>query len=188
MAETRPDWIFDDLVGNNFKLYLELFLRQQEYNFYLDDRAAFRIFFHRKHEVPMLSQGSVFLPPNRYTKLSFSQRMFSYHRNCRKTLTKNMKKVFPENQVRYTQALCNKLCEQRFIEEKCHCIEPTLFVFYQFYGSQYKQKNNHTRICSIDEKCLQNRQHFSKPDCSRLIEFFSNAFSLFSLRRETNLH
>lgn len=159
----RPDWSVDDLVGeNNYKLYLELFLRQQEYNLFFDDRAAFRLFIHRKDEVPMLSQTSVFLAPNRYTKLSFSQRFLTFSQQCRADLTDEMKRIFSAKQVRYTQALCVKLCEQRFIEGKCRCIEPMLLVFFQFFSKHHGHARNGTPICSLDDRCLMNRTAFSK--------------------------
>lgn len=156
----RHDWSIDDNNGhNNYKLFLELFLHQAEYNEYLENRAAFRIFIHRKHEVPILSQNSLFLGPNKYTKLSFSQRIIRFSRHCRKDLTDDMKQIFRTHKIRYTQALCYKLCEQRFLEKQCLCIEPTLAVFYQFFNNT---PTENISLCSIDNKCLNSLTYFSK--------------------------
>ena len=169
-TQTRHDWSVDQIVGDyNYKLYLELFLHQQEYNQYFDERAGFRLFIHRTHELPMLSETSLFLGPDRYTKLSFSQRVLSFTQRCRTDLTENMQRIFSTKQVRYTQALCLKLCEQRFLEDRCDCVLPTLFVFYQFYSNRDDRTSNETRICSIDNECIQNRISFSK----KRIEIFS---------------
>ena len=86
-------------------------------------------------------------------------------RHCRNDLTNEMKKIFVKNRVRYTQALCYKLCEQRFIEQHCQCIEPTVAVFYQFFNNDnipYFQKPKNLSLCSIDDKCLILRTNFSK--------------------------
>lgn len=180
-GSTRHDWSVDNVLGDhNYKLYMELFLHQQEYNQYFDERAAFRFFIHRKHEVPMLSETSLFLGPDRYTKLSFSQRMLSFTQRCRTNLTENMKRIFSTQQVRYTQALCMKLCEQYFLEKRCGCILPTLFVFYQFYSNRYGQTFNETPVCSIDDECIQNLSSFSKTMKRRKTKtlFFSRSFLL----------
>jgi hypothetical protein len=158
------DWSIDDNNGDNgYKLFLELFLHQNEYNAYLDSRAAFRIFIHRKHEVPILSQNSVFLGPNKYTKLIFSQRIMAFSRQCRNELTDDMKQIFT-NKVRYTQALCYKICEQRIIEQQCKCIEPTLAVFYQFFSNKCESNKATTNIslCSINDRCLTTRNYSGK--------------------------
>ncbi|CAF0787553.1 unnamed protein product [Rotaria sp. Silwood1] len=162
--DLRHDWSIDDDIGhNNYKLYLELFLHQPQYNEYLDHRAAFRIFIHRKHEVPILSQNSLFLGPNKYTKLSFSQSITSFSGQCQNELTNYMKEIFRTHKIRYTQALCYKLCETRFLEEQCKCIEPTLAVFYQFFND--KNFTIHTTknisLCSIDDECLTRRIYFN---------------------------
>ena len=112
--------------------------------------------------MPILSENSLFLAPNKYTKLKFSQRIMSFSRKCRDELTDEMKKIFIKRQVRYTQALCYKLCEQRFIEEQCRCIEPTLAIFYQFFTINHNQTKNNISLCSIDDKCLISRVNFCK--------------------------
>jgi hypothetical protein len=158
--DIRYDWsIQDDHGEENYKLFLELFLHQGEYNAYLDHRAAFRIFIHRKQELPMLSETGLFIGPNKYTKLSFSPRVMSFSQQCRNDLTDEMKRVFPIQQVRYTQALCSKFCEHRFILQQCRCIEQTSAVFYQFFNNNFKPNNS---LCSIEDKCLMSRGYFSK--------------------------
>ncbi|CAF2368910.1 unnamed protein product [Rotaria sp. Silwood2] len=163
--DLRHDWSIDDDIGhNNYKLYLELFLHQPQFNVFLDHRAAFRIFIHRKHEVPILSQNSLFVGPNKYTKLSFSQSITSFSRQCRNELTDDMKQILRTHTIRYTQALCYKLCEKRFVEEQCHCIEPTIAVFYQFFNDKNcnnTQTTNNNSLCSIDDECLTRRIHFN---------------------------
>jgi hypothetical protein len=82
----------------------------------------------------------------------------SFSRQCRTELTDYMKQIFLTHKVRYTQALCYKLCEQRFIEEQCQCIEPSLAVFYQFFNDIQTTKN--ISFCSIDNKCLASLIYF----------------------------
>jgi hypothetical protein len=162
------DWSIDDDNGdNNYKLFLELYLHQPLYNQYLDPRAAFRIFIHRKYEVPILSQNSLFLGPNKYTKLSFSQRIMSFSRQCRNELTDEMKQIFVTRHVRYTQALCYKICEHRIVAKYCECIAPTLAVFYQYFTNTNdnngdSQTTTNPSLCSINDECLMSRKNFSK--------------------------
>jgi hypothetical protein len=153
--EIPNDWsINDDNGDNNYKLFLELYLHQPVYQQYLVQRAAFRIFIHRKHEVPILSQNSLFLAPNRYTKLSFSQRIMRFSRQCRNELTDEMKQMLNTPHVRYTQALCYKLCEERFIVKDCQCIEPTLAVLYQYFNNNgNNQSTANISFCSVDDTC-----------------------------------
>lgn len=159
------DWSADiDNGDNNYKLYLELFLHQQQYNEYIENRAAFRIFIHRKNELPVLRQNSLFLEPNKYTKLSFSQSIKIFSQNCRSDLTPNMKKIFPQH-IRYTQALCYKLCETEYFATQCQCIERRLAVFYQFFKDKNTNDTQTTGkygICPTDEPCLKERASFSK--------------------------
>ncbi|UJR16178.1 hypothetical protein I4U23_003088 [Adineta vaga] len=148
-------WSAEDFNGDNdYHLLLELFLHQPEYRSYSETRAAYRIFIHRKYEIPLLSQNSVLLRPNRYTKLSFSQRIMKFTQQCRTNLTEHMQEIFQDYPVRYTQALCYKLCEQRFIEQHCHCIEPTLAMFYKFFHLINTTSNfSNISLCSIDNAC-----------------------------------
>jgi len=160
--DVRYDWSIDnDNRDDNYKLFLELFLHQKDYNELLEHRAAFRIFIHRKNELPMLSQNSVFVGPNKYTKLIFSRRVMSFLQQCQNNLTDDMKQIFLTHQVRYTQALCYKLCKHRFIVKKCHCIELTLAVFYQFFNYN-NQATTNISLCSFDNKCLTTLDYFSK--------------------------
>ncbi|CAM4756955.1 unnamed protein product [Rotaria magnacalcarata] len=168
LNDVRHDWSVDDDNGqNNYKLFLELFLHQMQYNEYFENRASFRIFIHRKNELPVLSQNSLFLAPNKYTKLSFSQSIKSFSRQCRTELTDEMKNIFRTHTIRYTQALCYKLCEKRYLEQRCHCVERTLAVFYQFFNDK-NTNNAHTArkssICSMDEPCLKERIHFNSSE------------------------
>ena len=160
IEDIRFDWSIDKNHGvENYKLFLELFLRQRDYNPYLDQRAAFRIFIHRKQEVPMFSETSLFVGPNKYTKLSFVPRVMSFSRNCRNDLTSEMKWIFPIGKVRYTKALCSKFCEHRYILNRCKCIEQESAVFYQFFSNNFKPSEY---LCSVDDQCLMSRGYFSK--------------------------
>ena len=125
--------IHDEDLKDGYKLFLELYLYQSEYIPYLDDRVAFRIFIHRKHEIPLLSQHSLFLAPATFTKIIFSQRIISFAQQCRNDLTKDMKQIFHSNNVRYSQALCFKLCKFRFIEKQCGCTDQLLMVFFSIF-------------------------------------------------------
>ncbi|CAF2518033.1 unnamed protein product [Rotaria sp. Silwood2] len=168
---TRPNNTFnfwsidDDDVEDGYKLFLELYLYQNEYIRYLDDRAAIRLFIHRKHQIPILSQTSLFLAPTTFTKLIFSQRIISFSQQCRNELTIDMKRTFNSNNVRYSQALCFKLCEFRFIEKLCHCTDQLVMVFFQFFSQNYTSKINTNSSCSINNKCLAYRNLFSKKYC-----------------------
>jgi hypothetical protein len=156
-------WTIDDEnTDDGYKLFLELFLHQNEYIPYLDDRAAFRLFIHRKHEIPILSQNSLFLAPTTYTKLIFSQRIISFSQQCRNNLTDDMKQIFPSNSVRYSQALCFKLCEFRFIEKRCQCTDLLFMVFFHFFNQNQTTRMNTNRSCSIKDKCTANRDYSSK--------------------------
>ena len=79
------------IIINYFLNYIFI---KMNINQYLDNRAAFRIFIHRKHEVPILSQNSLFLAPKTYTKLIFSQRIMTFSQQCRNDLTDDMKQIF----------------------------------------------------------------------------------------------
>ena len=156
-------WSIDDgNVDDGYKLFLELFLYEDEYISYLDDRAAFRIFIHRKNQVPILSQNSLFLPPTKFTKLIFSQRIILFSQQCRNDFTDDMKQIFSSYNVRYTQALCFKLCELRYIEQHCKCTDPLLMVFLQFFTKNQTSKINTEKPCSNEKKCRKLRASFSK--------------------------
>jgi hypothetical protein len=160
IEDIRYDWSINDNHDNeNYKLFLELFLHQRDYNPYLDQRAAFRIFIHRKQEIPMLSETGLFIGPNKYTKLSFVPRVMSFSGECRNDLTDEMKRIFPIQQVRYTRALCSKFCEHRSILKQCKCIEQTSAVFYQFFNNHFKPSES---LCSVEDQCLMSRGYFSK--------------------------
>lgn len=156
----HPGTIHNENGENNYKLFLELFLHQKEYNEYLEQRAAFRIMIHQKNEIPMLSQNSLFVGPNKYTKLTFSPRVMSFSRQCQNNLTEDMKRVFLTHQVRYTQALCHKLCKHRFIVKQCQCIERKSAVFYQYFNDNPTTTN--INLCPIDHDCLRSNYYFSK--------------------------
>ncbi|CAF0884383.1 unnamed protein product [Rotaria sordida] len=163
-------WSIDDEdVEDSYKLFLELYLYQNEYIPYLDDRAAIRLFIHRKHQIPILSQTSLFLPPTTFTKLIFSQRIISFSQRCRNNLTNNMKRIFGSNNVRYSQTLCFKLCEFRFIKKLCNCTDQLLMVFLQFFSQNYTTYANTDNLCSIKNKCLTYRNLFNSskhcPEC-----------------------
>ena len=154
-------WLFEDEnFGEGYKLSLELFLCQNEYVSYLDDRAAFRIFIHRKNEIPMLSQNSLYLAPRTFTKLIYSQRMIIFSGHCRNDLTDNMKEVFNSESIRYSQILCLKLCEFRFIEKICQCTDQLFMVFMQFFSPNRTKHFNINRLCQLDHHCLDNNPHF----------------------------
>ena len=156
-------WTMDDgNINDGYKLFLELYLFEHEYISYLDDRAAFRIFLHRKHEIPILSQTSIFLAPTVFTKLIFSYRKISFSQQCRTDLTDDMKQIFPDGQGRYSQAFCYKLCELRFLERLCKCTDQVLMVFFQFFRQNHSLAMRTNRSCSFKDKCLANRIYFSK--------------------------
>jgi hypothetical protein len=174
-------WSIDDgNVENGYKLFLELFLYEDEYISYLDDRAAFRIFIHRKNEIPILSQNSLFLAPTKFTKLVFSQRIIAFSQQCRNELTNDMKKTFSSSQVRYSQALCFKLCELRYMDKHCKCKDPLFMVFSQFFtknetsnitdNSQTPNKTTKS-LCLNPGQCRKQRQEFSK-NCLDLLHKF----------------
>ena len=159
--DIRYDWSMNDDNGDKkYNLYLEIYLHQKDYIEYLDQRAALRLFVHRKQEIPMLSETSLLLRPNKYTELSFLPRVMSFSRRCRNDSTAEMKRFFRTQQARYTQPLCFKLCEHRFIIARCQCIEQTFAVFYQFFSDQSSRSN--ITLCSINDPCLVSRGYFSK--------------------------
>ncbi|CAF0910966.1 unnamed protein product [Rotaria sp. Silwood1] len=172
-------WSIDDEdVADGYKLFLELYLYQNEYIPYLDDRAAIRLFIHRKYQIPILSQNSLFLPPTTFTKLIFSQRIISLSHECRNDLTTDMKRIFNSNDIRYSQALCFKLCEFRFIERICHCTDQLLMVFFQFFSENNTTRTDTNSSCSIKDRCLLHRNRFNArkycPEClpeCELIQF-----------------
>jgi hypothetical protein len=156
-------WSIDDENGEDgYKLFLELFLYQSEYIPYLDDRAAFRLFIHRKNEIPVLSENSLFVAPKTFTRLIFSQRVITFSHECRKDLTDDMKQMFSSDSVRYSQALCFKLCEFRFIEKECECTDIFFMVFVQFFSQNGKTQINTNKSCPIKNNCRTNRARFSK--------------------------
>lgn len=163
--DTRQDWFInnDDNGDEKYQVFFEFYLQQREYNQYLDNRAAMRIFIHRKHEIPILSQTSLIIGPNRYTKISFLPRVMSLIQQCRYDLTDNMKIIFSNQQVRYTQALCYKICEHQSIIQQCQCIDPRFVVFYQYFNNENHQNtNSNISLCPVDCECLQTRAIFSK--------------------------
>lgn len=161
--DTFNFWSIDDENSEDgYKLFLELFLYQNEYIPYLDERAAFRLFIHRKDDIPILSQNSLFLAPATFTKLIFSQRVISFSQNCRDNLTDDMKRIFNSNHVRYSQALCLKLCEARYIEKICDCIDQLFMVYFQFFSQNNTMQSYIHALCSMDEECLENRKSFGK--------------------------
>jgi hypothetical protein len=163
ISERNNIWsIEDENIEDGYKLFLELFLYQNEYIPYLDDRAAFRIFIHRKNEIPILSENSLFLAPTTFTKLIFSQRMITFSQQCRKDLTDDMKQMFNSDSVRYSQALCFKLCEFRFIQKEYQCTDQIFMVFIQFFSQNRTTKLNTNRSCPINHKHHLNRHHLSK--------------------------
>ena len=162
-SEASHSWTMDDdNTEDGYKLFLELFLHQNEYIPYLDDRAAFRVFIHRKHEIPILSQNSLFLAPTTYTKLIFSQRIISFSQQCRNDLTDDMKQTFGSNSVRYSQALCFKLCEFRSIQTFCNCTDWLFLVFFQFFNQNQTTQTYPKKLCPINNTCLATHNHSSK--------------------------
>ncbi|CAF0810778.1 unnamed protein product [Adineta ricciae] len=165
-------WLLDDFNGDNdYRLFLELFLHPTDDPNESDTRGGYRVFIHRKYELPILSQNSVLLRPNKYTKLSFSQRTMSFSQECRNDLTEHMKNIFQTHKVRYSQALCYKLCEQQYIEQQCQCIEPTLVVFYHFFNriNETSPILTNKRMCSLENTCFRLQIDFDSrklcPEC-----------------------
>jgi hypothetical protein len=157
-------WLVDDENDvDGYKLFLELFLYQNEYLSYLDDRAAFRLFIHPKHEIPILSENSFFLPPTTFTKLIFSQRVVTFFQQCRNDLTDDMKFVFNSNSVQYSQALCVRLCQFRFIKKHYECTDPFFLVFLRYFSTSDRAKQMKTKpLCSIGNKSRIVTTRFSK--------------------------
>lgn len=142
----------DDKGNDDYNLFLELYLHEQEYNEYLDERAGFRIFIHRKNEIPILSQTNLLVGPNKYTKLTFLPRIMSLSQQCQTNFTDHMKEVLQTQGVRYTQALCYKSCKHRLIIKQCKCVGPASAMFYQLLNNN-PTKNNIT-LCSENNKCF----------------------------------
>ena len=159
---SRASSIEDEYFGDSYKLSLELFLYENEYIPFIEERAAFRIYIHRPNEIPILSPNSLFLAPTTFTKLIYSQRILTFSRQCRRELTEDMKIMFDRNSTRYSQALCLKLCEFRFIEQTCHCIDPLLLVFVRFFDKNRTVPINTDRICPLNRNCHKNHAHFGK--------------------------
>ena len=166
--DTRPDWFLNnnDNGDEKYQVFFEFYLQQKTYNQYLDNRAAMRIFIHRKHEIPILSQTSLFIGPDRYTKITFLPRVMSFMQQCRQDLTEDMKYIFSNQQIRYTQALCYKICEHQYIVRECECIDPRFVVFYQYFNNNKHQTSN-ISVCPIDCYCLRTHALFSKLQLSQ---------------------
>ncbi|UJR30356.1 hypothetical protein I4U23_017891 [Adineta vaga] len=161
---TTQIWTIDDDdegTDDGYKLFLELFLHQNEYDPSLDDRAAFRVFIHRKNEIPILSQNSLFLASKTYTKLIFSQRMIIFSQKCRNDLTVDMEDIFGSTSIRYSQALCYKLCEIRLITNQCNCTDRLFMVFSQFFNRNLTNKIKTNDSCSLKNKCFNNRHRLN---------------------------
>ena len=154
--------IDDEDVEDDYKLFLELFLYQNEYIPSLDDRAAFRLFIHRKNQIPILSQNSLFLAPTTFTKLIFSQRIISFSQQCRNDLTDDMKQIFNPKYTQYSQALCLKLCEFRFVEKVFRCTDRLFMIYVQFFTRNETIQMNTDSSCPEGKKCLTNPNCFSK--------------------------
>ena len=155
-------WTFEDEnLGGNPKLFLELYSCQEESIHEIEDRAGFRIFIHRKNEIPILAENSLLLPPKTFTQLIYSQRIIKFSRQCRVSLTDDMKQMFNSNSVRYSQALCLKLCEFRFIQNECNCTDQLFLVFARFFSRNRTKTNGLKPPCSIQNHCPA-RIRFSK--------------------------
>jgi len=152
----------DEIGADGYKLFLELYLYQYEDISNLNDRTAFRIFIHHKNEIPVLSENSLFLAPKTFTKLIFSQRFITFYQNCRKDLTDDMKQLFSEDSVRYSQALCYRVCEFRYIAKQCQCTDQSFMVFFPFISHNQTNQINTNQSCLINTKCLNRHSHFSK--------------------------
>lgn len=144
----------------SYKLFLELFVYRDEYIPHFDDRAAFRVFIHRKNEIPILSQTSFFLAPGVFTKLIFSYRQISFSRKCRTKLTRRMEEIFLPGEGRYSQTLCYKLCELNYLERLCRCVEPNFLVFAKFFRRNQTKQFQSSQICSMQNDCLKTRNYF----------------------------
>ena len=156
-------WSVDDEDDEDgYRLVMELYLYQYEYIQYLNERAAFRIFIHRKHEIPVLSQNSLFLAPTTFTKLIFSQRILSFSQQCQDDFTDDMKQMFNSDHIKYSQALCFKLCEFRYIATHCQCIDILFMVFFQFFTKNQTKQLSPKYLCKNDTKCSSYREDFSK--------------------------
>lgn len=160
-------WSIDDTDANDgYKLSMELYLFQEEYLSYLDDRAAFRVFLHRKHEIPILSQTSLLLAPTVFTKLIFSHRQIFFSQDCRTNFTDDMKEMFGEGQWKYTQALCYKLCFFRHLQKECSCTDQWLIIFFQYFRPNQTLPFSINRPCSLTDPCVRKQKPFnSKKFC-----------------------
>lgn len=155
-------WSIDDTdATDGYKLFLELYLFQDEYLSYLDDRTAFRLFLHRKHEIPILSQTTLLIAPTVFTKLIFSHRQISFSQQCRNDLTDDMKTIFGENQGRYSQALCYTLCQFQHVQKRCSCSDQLSIVYFQFFRRNQTFPSAFNRSCSPDDPCSTNQKPFS---------------------------
>ena len=152
----------DEYLADGYTLFLELFLHENESIPYIDERSAFRIFIHRQNEIPILSSNSLFIGPTTFTKLIYSQRIITFSRQCRRQLTDDMKAIFNANSTRYSQALCLKLCEFRFIEKECQCTDQLFMIFVRFFSENQTTQINTNRACPINHNCHANHTHFGK--------------------------
>lgn len=164
---SRVSPIENEYFGDSYKLSLELFLYANEYIPFIEERTAFRMYIHRPNEIPILSSNTLFLAPTTFTKLIYSQRMITFSRNCRTDLTEDMKTILNCNNTRYSQALCLKLCEFRFIEKRCRCADPLLMIFIRFFSVNRTIPINTGRLCSFNYTCHKHRNHFGKLNLHR---------------------
>jgi hypothetical protein len=175
---TSNFWSDDDEIGaDGYKLFLELYLYQNEDFSNLNDQTAFRIFIHHKNEIPVLSENSLFIAPATFTKLIFSQRFITFSQECRNDLTDDMKQLFNPDSVRYSQELCFRVCEFRYIEKECQCTDQSFIVFFPFIYQNEKNQINTNKSCLNNNKCLIKHGHFSKylinnNNNKKLISFF----------------
>jgi hypothetical protein len=165
---TRLWSIADENSGDVDRLLLELYVFQNEYIPFLEDRTGFRIFIHRKNELPILSQNSLFLAPGTFTRLIYSQRMIRFTQQCRKNLTDDMTSAFNSNSVQYSQTLCHKICELLYIERQYSCIDPYFLVLTQFFSRNRTEQMRSTPLCPYDRAYRDNSYYFSKNFHSRI--------------------
>lgn len=159
---SRATSIEDEYFGDSYKLSLELFVYENEYIPFIEERTAFRIYIHRPNEIPILSPNSLFLAPKTFTKLIYSQRILTFSQQCRRELTEEMNMMFNGYSMRYSQALCLKLCEFRFIEQVCRCSDPLLLVFVRFFARNRTIPIDIDRICPFNRNCNKARVNFGQ--------------------------